>query len=171
MLEPAEAMAQTRTGMGGEQGKADIFVPDWPEGHGLFDIGITFVTRRSTLGTTATPAAQANRMASQKSEAFSRRLSEVRCPEGAFQFVPLCADSSGAWGDSAHAVFRTCADRISTFRRGHVASLWWHFLSVAFEQERERVVCHKTLASLPSSADGAESLGLDCLDMLPAVIA
>ena len=86
------------SGMEGAQGKADIFVPDWVGGHGLFDVGITFVTRRSDSVCTAEPAAQANRMALQKSEDFSRRLSEGQCPEGAYQFVALCADAAGAWG-------------------------------------------------------------------------
>ena len=93
-----------------------------------------------------------------------------QCPEGAYQFVALCADAAGAWGASAHHIFRICADRISPPRRGHIVSLWWQFLSVAFEQERERVVCHKTLASLGDPSDGPLGVGLDNLDLLPVSV-
>ena len=80
------------------------------------------------------------------------------------------ADAAGAVGASAHHVFRICADRISPPRRGHIVSLWWQFLSVAFEQERERVVCHKTLASLGDPSDGPLGVGLDNLDLLPVSV-
>ena len=49
----------------GRQGKPDIFVPNWVEGHALFDVGITH-------------ASQANRMADQKAKDFENLQEKQR---------------------------------------------------------------------------------------------
>ena len=96
------------------------------------------------------------------------KLAHGPSSEGAYQFVAICADAAGAWGEAAHNVFQECVSRIDPSRRGHVVSLWWQFLSVAFEQERERVVCHKTLASLVDLVDSATSIDIESMDLLPS---
>ena len=90
---------------------------------------------------------------------------------GSYVFIALCADSAGAWGDAAQNTLTLCAQRIPVPRRGLVMGLWRQFLSVTFQKERNRVLCHKVVSSLRiSSLDvdvGVDDTLSDLYDLLP----
>ena len=89
---------------------------------------------------------------------------------GAWRFVPLCADTAGGWDDAAIETLTKCASHVDLSRRGHVVGLWWQLLSVAFQKERERILCHKAISSLQGEGgDLVDALDADLLLFVPCL--
>ena len=54
--------------------------------------------------------------------------------------------------------------------RGHIVSVWWQLLSVAFQKERERVLSQKACSSLQiEGGDPVVALDVDVLSLLPCL--
>ena len=77
--------------------------------------------------------------------------------------------TAGAWGDAAQKTLTLCAQRIPVPRRGLVMGLWRQFLSVTFQKEQNRVMCHKVVSSLRTSSleVDVDDILSDLYDLLP----
>ena len=133
-----------------QQGKPDIYIPDWDGEVGLFDVGVThYYHPNMSLHAEDSRASQNNtsatRMAQQKTKAFDENVKTQARGAGqmlidSWRFVPLCVDTAGGWACEAIETINHCASRIDVSRRGHVVGIWWQLLSVALQREHERVL-------------------------------
>ena len=61
--------------------------------------------------------------------------------------------TAGGWDDAAIETIRKCATtRVDVSRRCHVVGLWWQMLSVALQNEHERVLRSKVAACAGTSS-------------------
>ena len=93
-----------------------MYVPSWVHGQpAAFDLAITSPQRQEVL----TQASLVIGHAAVQYEGWKRSYlqTEEECRQQGVQFVPLVAESSGGWGDSALATFKKMA-KLASGRAG-----------------------------------------------------
>ena len=76
-----------------------------------------------------------------------------RAPPGALDpasisFIPLCGDSSGAWGTAVRSAINTFLERFDVERGPFRASWWRQLLSIGLQHELAQFPVNKFLANV-----------------------
>ena len=132
-----------------KQGKCDILIYNWDdEGRiALFDVGVCHVGKGGVRGgEEGDESTWATRMAREKAKAFDKNVTSqisgvAHLVVDSWRFIPLCADTAGAWAAQARHTLQACAAKIDESRRGHVVGVWWQMLSTAVQKEHHAPPC------------------------------
>ena len=136
---------------------ADVYIPSWIHGQPVaLDLAITSPQRQEVLGQASLAAGHAATEYEARKRSYLN--TEEECSHQGILFVPLVAESSGGWGETALATFRRIA-KLASGRGGlsspkqAVLPRLLERLSVSIRSAKARAVLRRSGAEI--SASGA----------------